>query len=270
MERRWQDFVANQEVLVAMRFSYFGKSGWQGDASKHKDMLFKPQRLALRLAMLESLAIPSLAAQSDQNFHLMILCSEDLPAAALDSLTQVCAGTLAPEKYSICPRPFGASHTFLTKFLKRRYGLGQVIQTVLDDDDAFASNLIARIREELLAMPEPQDETVPRFVSFIDGFGLDLKDRETGNFSLYSHRYPFVNLGLTMVGPSGGKNLFSIRHRKVPAQGNAKLVKGSPMFVRTLHGLNDSRACVTERWRPMQNWRTDPKISDRFPFLGAI
>ncbi len=242
----------------------------EGGDSKQKEILFSPNRLALRLAMLESLALPSLTAQSDQNFQLMILCSKDMPPAALQSLNEVCASALGASKFTLYRRPYGWAHRYLTKFLVQRYGLNPVIQTVLDDDDAFAKNLVAQIRQELRAMPERDDWNTPRFISFVDGFGLDISDVAQENFALYAHRYPFVNLGLTMVGQADGKNLFSIQHRKTPAQGDARMVKGSPMFVRTLHGANDSRVAVTTRWKALKNWRASPKVLARFPYLAAF
>ena len=266
----WQEFVATQEVLVAMRFSYFGKSGWQGDASKRKDMLLDPERLTARLAILKSLAIPSLAAQGDQSFHLMILCSEDMPANLLDRLRQVCAEGLKPDQYTICPRPYGRAPKYLTKFLQQRYGLRPVIQTVLDDDDAFARNMIESIRHELGQLSELENPKAMRFVSFADGYGLDIHERSQREFALYSHRYPYLNLGLTMVSSSTGKNLFSIAHQKTPTQHPSRLVKGIPMFVRTLNGLNDSRIAVTSRWKLIDDWRGNPAIAEWFPYLSAI
>ena len=46
----WAAHVAAQEVVIAMRFSYFGQSGWKSDNSRDKALLFAEDRLALRLA----------------------------------------------------------------------------------------------------------------------------------------------------------------------------------------------------------------------------
>lgn len=275
-EVAWQDFVARQEVVVAMRFSYFGSSGWKGDVSKQKEMLLDPARLKARLAILKSLGVPSLAAQSDQNYHLMVLCSEDMPAPLRAELEQVCSDGLGADRASVCPRPFGRASKHLLQFVQKRYGKGPVIQTVLDDDDAFATDLIACARRELAQLPaDLTDAEAMRFVSFANGYGLDINDRKEGaadqaDFPLYTHRYPWINLGLTMVSHSTGKNLYSIAHQKTPTLHPSRLVKGSPMFVRTLNGLNDSRIEVTDRWKPIEDWRGNATVLDRFAYLSAI
>ncbi len=264
----WHDFAQGQEVLVAMRFSYFGKSGWQGDASRQKELLFDPARLRHRLRLLDSLALPSLAAQGDTNFHLMILSSEEMPAPEQEALQAACARHLPRARYSILPRPHGRAPKFLAQFLRQRYRRGLVIQTVLDDDDAFAADLIAGIRRELALLPEIDHEDALRFVSFVDGFGLDMRP-DGGSLwpRLFRHRYPFLNLGLTMVSHVNGRNILSIAHQKTPREHPARLVKGRPMFVRSLHGLNDSRVEVGQAWREVAGWQADPDISRRFPYL---
>ena len=270
----WQDFVTRQEVVVAMRFSYFGSSGWKGDVSKQKEMLLDPARLVARLALFRALALPSLAGQSDQNFHLMVLCSEDMPADLLQQLEQACADGLRPGQYSVCPRPFGRASKYLLQFVQARYGKAAVIQTVLDDDDAFATDLIACARQELAQLPaDLNDSAAMRFVSFANGYGLDMNDREPGDqtdFPLYAHRYPWINLGLTMVCHTTGKNLYSIAHKKTPTLHPSRLVKGVPMFVRSLNGLNDSRIEVSDRWKPIAEWRGDATVQERFAYLLAI
>jgi Putative rhamnosyl transferase len=141
---------------------------------------------------------------------------------------------------------------------------------VLDDDDAFATNLIARIRDELLAAPPPDTARRFSFLSFPLGYGLDVSSNDQSQFALYTHRSPYLNLGLTMVSRSAGKNLFSIRHRKTPTEMGGILAGGMPMFVRSLHGENDSQIAVNKRWKPLEGWRSDPEVADRFPFLTAF
>jgi hypothetical protein len=41
------------------------------------------------------------------------------------------------------------------------------------------------------------------------------------------------------------------------------------MFLRSVHGMNDSRVARTERWKRVDPWREDPDIRARFPWLLA-
>lgn len=270
MDIAWHDFVARQEVLVAMRFSYFGNSGWKSDFSKTKAMLFEKDRLIMRMGLLRSLPLPSLAAQTDQNFHLMVLCSYAMPEWAQTALAELCAEVLPEGKYTVAPRRYGFAHFHLSRFLVERYQTGPAIQTVLDDDDGFSTDLIASIRREMVELPPMADAGDMRFISFCRGYGLDLSRKDPATFALYRHRYPYINLGLTMMADVAGKNLFSIRHRKTPQQHPCRIVEGPPMFVRSVHEANDSRVEVSERWKPIADWRCDPTVIERFPYLPPL
>jgi hypothetical protein len=233
-------------------------------------MLFAPERLSLRLALLNELALPSLAAQTDRNFHLMVLCSEDMPNEARQGLDQACARHLQPAQFSVLARPYGRAQKYLTQFLRQRYRSGPVIQTVLDDDDAFAIDLLSGIRQELSRLPQTDGPDAMRFVSFADGLGLDVTRGDSAGARLFAHRYPYLNLGLTMVAGVDAKNILSIAHQQTPKQHPTRLVKGRPMFVRSLHAANDSRVSVSDRWKELLDWQSAPEILKRFPYLKAL
>lgn len=270
MNSDWPSYLATQEVLIAMRFSYFGNSGWKSEFSKDPGLLFDEDRLKMRLALLETLPLRSLAAQTDQNFHLMVLCSDTMPEWALDTLAEICAEILPAERYSIAPRPYGFAHRHLTQFMVDRYGPGLAIHAVLDDDDALAIDFVATLREVLGWLPPIEVEDDMRFVSFVNGYGLTIEDGTEPDHRLYLHRYPYINLGLSMVAAAGGKNLFSIRHRKTPAEYNCRLYRRKTMFIRSVNPVNDSRVEVSDKWQPVLNWRTHKDVRSRFPFLTEI
>lgn len=275
MQTAWQNFVAHQEVLVALRFSYFGTSGWKSDFSKDKALLFDQDRLIMRLGLLQSLPLPALAAQTDQNFHLMILSSYAMPRWAQRSLAEICAETLPAGQYTIIPRKFGVAHVHLGQFIAARYPLlpdqpTAVLQTVLDDDDGFSTDLIASARREMAEMPPLSDAADLRFVSFSRGYGLDLSSKNAETYALYHHRYPFINLGLTMAGDRMGRNILQIRHRKTPLDYPHRLIGGPPMFVRSVHEANDSRVAVSAKWRGVPDWRQDADVRARFPYLPNL
>lgn len=265
----WQTHVAQQEIAIALRFSYFGQSGWKSDFSRDKDLLFAPERLTLRLALLESLPLPSLAAQSDRNFHLHVLTAWSMPDWAKGALHEACT-TALPGQFTLHPRPTGEARDYLRGFLRRRYGDNRVLQVVLDDDDGLSVDHLATLRQEMAALPPPETPEALRFVSFARGYGLDVTDLATGAFALYRHRYPFINLGLGMSAPAAGMNLYSIRHRLTPREHPHALNLGRRMFIRTLHARNDSRVEITPRWEALPDWRHDADIITRFPWLCRL
>jgi hypothetical protein len=106
-------------------------------------------------------------------------------------------------------------------------------------------------------------------VSFPDGYGFDIGLDTDGRptTGLYAHRYPFINCGLTLVGAPAAANILGIQHRKTPLLHNPVLVTGKRMFIRSVHGMNDSRVAPTNRWRRVDPWREDADIRVRFPWL---
>ncbi len=265
----WAAHVAAQEVVIAMRFSYFGQSGWKSDNSRDKALLFAEDRLALRLALLESLPLPALAAQSDRNFHLHVLTAWAMPDWAKTALAEACNRAL-PGQFTLAPRPTGEARDHLRAFLRRRYGDARVLQVVLDDDDGLPNDYLAVMRAEMASLPPPESPQALRFVSFARGYGLDVTDLSAGALALYRHRYPFINLGLAMSAPAAGMNIYGIRHRLTPPEHPHVLNLGARMFLRSLHGANDSRVEVTDRWEQVADWRHSPDITRRFPWLCRL
>lgn len=253
-----------------MRFSYFGKSGWQGAAWQDKEKLFETDRLLLRLALLQSLPLPSLAAQTDQNFHLHVLTAHGLPVWAKRALAQACAEVLPKGRFTIDPRRWGLAATQLRGFLRARYGKARILQLVLDDDDGLATDFMANLRVQMQAMDPPESIEAVRFISQSRGYALDVTDLETSAIALYPMRYAFINLGLALSSRADGTNILGIAHRRTPPLHPHVVRKDGRMYVRALHTRNDSRAKVGEKWAAVENWRNDPDILARFPWLARL
>ena len=263
----WAGHVAQQEIVVAMRFSYWGKSGWQSASSRDKALLFDTDRLLLRLSLLQSLALPSLAAQTDQRFHLHVLTSWGLPSWAKAALREALGEVLAPGQYTIDPRRWSLAAAQYRNFLKERYGTARTLQIVLDDDDGLACDFLATLRQEMAMMAPPESIDAVRFISQARGYGLDVTDLESSAIALYPMRHNFINLGLALSSQAGGINIHGIAHPKTPLLHPHVLRKDRTMWARTIHARNDSRTAVRKDWTPVPDWRDDPDIAARFPWL---
>jgi Putative rhamnosyl transferase len=265
--------LAEAPLLVVTRFAFLGISGWKSDASRDAELLFEPDRLRVRLELFRSIALPSLAAQTDRKFRHMVLTSAQLPDWALAELKAACDAAYGdPERYAILAEPKGQARRALRIYMERAYSDPLVAQMVLDDDDGLACDFVAAVRRQLVAMDEsgkPRAPDQPTYVSHADGYGLVLNLTEDGETEarLFRHRYPFINLGLTLVGRRFDKNILGISHRKDPPNAGARSITGKPMFIRSLHGTNDSRVAPTARWKPVDAWRESPDIRARFPWL---
>lgn len=264
----------NGEAVVATRFSFLGRSGWKSDASRESDLLFAPERLKTRLRLFEQIAVASLAGQTDQNFHHYILTSKDLPQWAMEHLQRICASAYPEGAFTIDARASENARKSFRRFLSARYSHDPVLQIVLDDDDGLACDFMQDMRYQIakaaqLPKSEPaRKDDDPVFLSYSSGYGLVFQP-DAGP-QLFHHMYPYINLGLTMLAPRRGQNLFSINHRAAPRRFGALLVKEKPMFIRSVHGFNDSRVAVNTRWRKIDDWPTDAQIATRFPFLLQV
>lgn len=253
-----------------MRFSYFGQSGWQSDFSKDKEQLFATDRLEKRFFLFENIALASLAAQTNSNFKLFILTSADLPTWAMQRLHDLCQRALGLDRVAIKAHRPNLARKFLRIYLQSLGVDGPITQINLDDDDGLATDFIDTVSQRLhISSNENPVTSQPKFISFPRGYGL-VFDEHGHPKELFLHSYRYINLGLTMTATAGGQNLFSIDHRNAPKRYGCEVVKERTMFVRSVHGLNDSRVTVTQRWQKIENWRSESEILERFPFMRLI
>jgi len=131
------------QTIIQMRFSFFGHSGWQSDASKDPDALFNPARLRKRFEYFERIALASLRDQTDRDFKLAILSSKRLPNRFKNRLKEMCLDTLGEEHCDLLFRHPAKAGRIFRMYTQRRYAdQDYVAQVVLDDDDALASGWV--------------------------------------------------------------------------------------------------------------------------------
>lgn len=251
-------------LCVVTRFSFFGKSGWKSDFSQNTELLFEDDRLNGRLDLLRRIHLPSLAAQTSQNFHLFVLTSANLPAWALKQLTQQCHEALGYDAVSIVAAAPGPARKYLRQFVSRRYGSRPHAQIVLDDDDGLASDFLASVNDELKNFRA--DTELPKFLTFPLGYGM--VHSNDGPVLLFRHHYPFINLGLTMITTPQLKNILAIDHKGMPKRRGFRICRADvPMFVRSVHQANDSRVEVGPNWVPVTRPEADADLRERFAWL---
>ena len=251
-------------LCIVTRFSFFGKSGWKSEYSRSPDLLFEKTRLLTRLDLMRRTHLPSLAAQTNRNFHLFVLTSADLPTWAHEQLTMQCHEALGTDAVSIVAAPPGSARKYLRQFVSHRYDTRLHAQVVLDDDDGLANDFIESVNVELAGFDSSMEW--PKFLTFPFGYGL--VHRNGAPDVLYRHRYPFINLGLTMISTPQMKNILGIDHKGMPKRcGFRSCRANTPMFVRSVHSVNDSRVEVGPNWVPVSRAEAASDLQDRFPWL---
>lgn len=206
--------LADQPVFVVTRFSFLGTSDWKSEPSRDQNLLFAETRLRRRFALFEAIALPSLRAQTDQNFHHVVLTSSLLPEWALERLVAICTREREAHPVTVLARPPAPARKHLRKYFREVASAEHVVHLNLDDDDALAVGYFADLRQRVARLEEEAadgfDER-PRLVSYPRGYCLAF-DRGVPS-KVYKFLHPFANVGLAMIAPAGGRNIFAIAHQ---------------------------------------------------------
>ena len=114
-------------------------------------MLFDPDRLNARMIWFEHVFLPSLQAQTDPDFTMIVLTSEDLPQPWLDRLRALIG---ALPQFRLQTMPPLAHRVACADAIKAvvEPGADLTAQFRLDDDDAVAVEYIALIRRDFLLL----------------------------------------------------------------------------------------------------------------------
>ena len=255
-------------IVGVLRFSYPAKEGFavsQLSPEALEAHLYEPGRIERRFAYLQTITLPSLAAQADGDFRLVILGGATLPArfrARLRALEEahpfvkVCflerMGALAAAK-----RAFrrgledGPEATHVTGFR-------------IDDDDAVAVDYVTRTRAiaDRLVGAGLADE--PCVVAFTRGVYWDLHD-PVQPFHDFREPQP-LGLACAMITSTDLRTcIYRYNHRRLPCHVPVYTEPGpAPMFLRTLHGHNDSGRSIPPHATAMATRRGRKLLRTRF------
>jgi hypothetical protein len=200
--------------------------------------LFAPQRMALRFHLFEKLALPSLMAQSDQDFQVIVLTAESLPephkarlGKALSDLPNIHVRAVGPDK-----------HYQLIKEAYDALDLGDATHRVmfrLDDDDAVDLNYIRRLRRLATGLLQVQDPETPQVITFNRGVYLRLREGENEVFDT-CERAP-LSAGTALLAPVGyPRNPYRYNHRQLLQHYTTYSDISVPAFIRSIHEDNKS------------------------------
>ncbi len=259
------------KILITTRFSFFGKSGWKSDYSANPDELFDKNRLLKRFWLFENITLPCLKAQTDQDFHYYVLSSKLMPDWAKEKLVELCTKHLDESRFTIGFGPPAYARKYQAWAIKNVAGADHpVAQVVLDDDDALSTDYIANLKTHLTNLQSKGTldvDKLPYFITFPRGYALSLREKE---LQLWAHKYPFINLGLTMIGTTSQKNILGISHKAAPKLFGYIRDDENLMYIRTLSDVNDSRVDQTVRWKEVADWTKNKDVCTRFPFLTSL
>lgn len=137
------------QVLGLCRFSYPAEGGFQAEHASVEERarhLYAPQRMEQRLRIFEAFTLPSLQAQTDADFALLVVIGDDLPAPYRDRLQALLAQLPQSQLHALPPG--GAHRAVMQRVINgaRRGDQRPCIQFRMDDDDAVAVGFVAGVR----------------------------------------------------------------------------------------------------------------------------
>lgn len=258
--------ITNQ-IVGLVRFSYPSKGGFaktEATTEEVEDKLYDPDRLARRFAMFEALTLPTLLAQTDQDFQTIFLIGRSLPATAKERLQDL----ISPLKGGVVVELAPLNHYFATQ---RAYGklrddtFSHFTSFRLDDDDAMDTGYIARLRSTIAALQSVTDPSRP--IVYGANRGIFLERKPEGNqFFDVAEKLP-LGIGLSLTVPQDvTDNIFRRNHRHLPCYYTTFTDIDTPAFIRTVHSDNDSDPHASGIIRHMTDDQVETALDGRFPF----
>ncbi|MEM7724387.1 MAG: glycosyltransferase [Pseudomonadota bacterium] len=258
----------DNQIIGVCRFSYLGEGGFQAQSDgfeRAAERLYAIPRMRRRFAFFENICLPSLAAQTDQNFRLVALIGDTMPFRWRKRLKAL----MEPYPFlEVCTLEAAGPLNSTRRAFRRGWDQRSRYVTGfrLDDDDAVANDYIERTRaaaDQLLDIGWA-DEDTPAAICFHRGIYWDMTRPEEEQFWDFSEKEPLGLASAMITTPDGIANIYRWNHRRLASQVRCWTDPNDYMFVRTLHGHNDSGRSIPPDARALPAWQAKKLFRDRF------
>ena len=260
----------DNQIIGVCRFSYLGEGGFQTqnqDFEKAARILYDVPLMLRRFTYFENICLPSLAAQTDRDFFLVVLIGDTMPFRWRKRLKGLM------EQYpflEVCTlEAAGPLNSTRRAFRRAWKGTATYITGFRIDDDAVACDYIARTREisdQLLTLGWADAQT-PAAICFHRGIYWDMARPEEEQFWDFSEKEPLGLASAMITTPEGMTNIYRWNHRKLASQVRCWIDPNDYMFVRTLHGHNDSDRSIPPDARVLPALQAKKLFRERFGLM---
>lgn len=229
------------QVIGLCRFSYPAIGGFQVEHNSLEEriaFLYAEDRLEERFRLMETIALPCLREQTDQDFELIIVIGDSLPAQHVSRLRDLCADI---PQIRIQVEPPRKQREVMKEILNaaRRDPKAPCLQFRHDDDDAVSVDFIERLRQTVDDCPGLVRGNRTVAVDFNRGYVAELGPK--GIAATEIHRpYYVAALGMYVKG-NCPLTIMNFAHEKILRFMPTVTISDAPMFVRSHNGYNDSR-----------------------------
>lgn len=228
------------QAIGVCRFSLVTEGGFRSGPWTLEERcayLFDDSRLALRMAWFRHVLMPSIRAQTDQDFTFVVLASDLLPEKWQHELQAVVADCqvvrlafVPPGKhFKICNAPF-------TTYLHPDTEV--IAEFRVDDDDAVATDYVERVRTDFSTVLEPLYARYGMVASdYSSGFVLEADGTGARFHRVRASTWPCAQ---TVYLPADSRqHLFGWGHHQLHCHMPTVTMQDSNMFLRGRHEAND-------------------------------
>ncbi|MCU4655176.1 putative rhamnosyl transferase [Roseibacterium sp. SDUM158016] len=257
----------DNQVIGVCRFSYPATAGFRLSSKgtdKVIETLYAPERMRYRFTCFEQICLPSLAAQTDRDFRLVALVGDMMPIRWRRRLKSLRATYPFLE---ICAmEPVGPLQATRRAFrVGGDEGVPYVTGFRIDDDDAVAVDYVERLRDtadRLLDIGWADAET-PAVIGYQTGLYWALDDPALPLYR-YSETRPLGQASAMVTAFDFQHNIYRWNHAHLLANARCWTDPRDDMFLRTLHGGNDSTRTAPKGASRLAPAMADEALSQRF------
>ncbi len=252
------------QIIGHCRFSWLGISD-TGRALVTRDdaaaVLWSPQRMAVRFHLFETLLLPCLRAQTDQDFRFLLTTSAAMPQMYFDRLASLTQGLPNVEIYVTQKDEIGSA---LRPVMRASIEAGpKPVHFRLDDDDGVCVTFVERLR----AVCAAHDLSVGTTICFPSGV-LGTYDGEKV-INAPSFR-PYHSVGLAfVVGPEYRRNPFQVQHLRVGENLPSYLDPSFCAYHYTRHSANNTSGYGEDPQSMKANKAAVDRLRRNHPDLAA-
>lgn len=265
-----------RQIFCHIRFSFFGITDTRlkpEDQDAALVQLYNETRMARRFFLFEKITLPSLRAQTDRDFSIVIMSSDIMPDRYKDRLRAI---TAQDRNVTIDFSDRRNGGVAFRRHIDASLGEGfrkTAVHFRLDDDDALASSYIARLRAVSHML------SVGTHITFPTGLSLFPAQSGSTQGGVVPMRQFLHSVGLaTVCGANFRKNPFQMMHGIVWQRWPVVSDPTFPAFIRVHHYDNDTvesqdkvlaeyRATLMGRKAADIGLRVDDMLAQEFAFI---
>jgi len=229
------------QVIGLCRFSYPAKGGFQVEhdtIEQRIQYLYGAQRLEERFRLFEHVALPCLRQQTDQDFQMVIVIGDSMPAEHAHRLLDLTDGVDQIRVEAHPPR----NHREMMKEILNRARTDPskpCLQFRFDDDDAVSVDFVKRLRNVAASCQGLLDANRTVAIDFSRGYLLESRDQTMVTAEVI-RPYFTAALGMYVAGKCQ-QTIMNFSHTKIHQFMPSITMSDEPMWLRTHNTYNDSR-----------------------------